>query len=50
MEAGVEAEVVGGQASSSNMKHSSRNMDVAVASEHSSSSIARQRQDDLQLQ
>ena len=43
--------MVVGQASSSNMKHSSRNMNMnaAIASEHSSgsSSIARQRQEDL---
>ena len=34
----MEAGVVVGQASSSNMKHSSRNMNVAIASEHSSGS------------
>ena len=45
----MEAGVVVGQARSSNMKHSSRNMNAAIASEHSSgsSSIARQRQEDL---
>ena len=47
LEAGVEAGVVVGQASSSNMTHSNRNMNVAIASERSSGSIARQRQEDL---
>ena len=44
MEAGVEAGVVVGQASSSNMKHSSSSNVNAIAGHKRSSSIVRQRQ------